>query len=364
MKMPPVAVDLFCGCGGLSLGMRRAGIDVLAGIDMDASMKDTYELNNPGSRFLPYDIRDVTKETILEIFDGHDGPRILAGCAPCRPFSSINREGGKKHMDYGLLDYFTDLIIGVKPDAVIMENVPGLYSTGREVFSRFLAALGKVGLNSSFEPQLDMADYGIPQHRKRLILVASRGEPRLPRRSHGAGTKKGYVTVRAAIGYLPEIAAGYRENNVRRHSCKSLAEVNLKRIHLTPHDGGSRKDVPADLWIPAHLKHRGHGDTYGRMRWDEPAPTLTCKCMSVTNGRFAHPDQDRGISMREAALLQGFPRTYKLPDNFEVAQRCIGNAFPPLMAEKVARSLLRGMDEETRALETDGDIWPSLSLSQ
>jgi DNA (cytosine-5)-methyltransferase 1 len=348
--------------------MRRAGISVLAGIDMDKSMKETYELNIRGSRFITSDIRDVTKETILEIFDGHDGPKVLAGCAPCRPFSSINREGGRKHMDYGLLNYFASLIIDVKPDAVIMENVPGLYTTGREVFSKFLAALREIGLNPSFEPQLDFADYGIPQHRRRLILVASRGEPRLSRRSHGHGTKKGYVTVRDAIGYLPEIAAGYRENSVRGHSCKSLAEVNLTRIRLTPHDGGSRTDVPMGLWIPAHLRHKGHGDTYGRMKWDEPAPTLTCKCMSITNGRFAHPDQDRGISVREAALLQGFPRTYKFPNNFEVAQRCIGNAFPPLMAEKVARALLRSMEsraaEETADSELVKEIDQSLPLGQ
>ena len=348
--------------------MRRAGISVLAGIDTDASMKDTYELNNRGSRFITSDIKNVTKETILEIFDGHDGPKILAGCAPCRPFSSINREGGKKHMDYGLLDYFTNLITDIKPDAVIMENVPGLYTTGRDVFSRFLAALHKAELTPSFESQLDMADYGIPQHRRRLILVASKRKPKLPRRSHGPETKKGYVTVRDTIGYLPKITAGYRENNVRSHSCKSLAEVNLMRIHLTPHDGGSRTDVPMGLWIPAHLRHKGHGDTYGRMKWDEPAPTLTCKCMSITNGRFAHPDQDRGISIREAALLQGFPKTYRLPDNFETAQRCIGNAFPPLMAEKVARSLLRSMDsdvaEEGQASEALNDIGPSLSLGK
>lgn len=335
--------------------MQRAGIRVLAGIDSDAKMKDTYEQNILGSRFITSDIRDVTKETIMEIFDGQDGPKILAGCAPCRPFSSINREGGKKHMDYGLLNYFTGLIIEVKPDGVIMENVPGLYTRGREVFSKFLAALREVGLNPSFEPKLDFADYGIPQHRKRLILVASRGKPRLPRISHGPKTKKGYVTVRDAIGYLPEIAAGYRENNVRNHSCKSLTDVNLMRIHLTPHNGGSRTGVPTDLWIPAHVRHKGHGDTYGRMKWDEPAPTLTCKCMSITNGRFAHPDQDRGISVREAALLQGFPRTYKFPNNFQLAQRCIGNAFPPLMAEKVARSLLRSMDSSFAEVTTDSE---------
>ena len=344
MTSQPVAVDLFCGCGGLSYGMRRAGIRVLAGIDIDKDMKSTYEVNNPGSLFVPWDIKDVNSEMIREIFAGYDGHRILAGCAPCRPFSTINREGGKKHMDYGLLDFFTKLVIEVKPDAVIMENVPGLIRSGNEVFSRFLAALHKIGLKHSFEPHLDVADYGVPQHRKRLILVASKMMPRLPHKSHGLGTKRKYVTVRDKIAYLPEIPAGYRENNVRKHSCKSLNEINFRRIHLTPHNGGSRKDLPRELWIPAHLNHSGHGDTYGRMKWDEPAPTLTCKCTSISNGRFAHPEQDRGISLREAALLQGFPKTYKLPDTFEVAQRCIGNSFPPIMAEKVSLSLLKSLD--------------------
>lgn len=365
MSSVPVAVDLFCGCGGLSLGMRKAGIKVLAGIDVDKDMKSTYELNNPSSKFLLKDIQEVSVETINEIFDGYDGPKILAGCAPCRPFSSINREGGKKHLDYGLLDFFTQLILEVKPDGVLMENVPGLFKSENEVFTRFMDAIEKIGLYPALDPQADVADYGVPQHRKRLILIASKGTPKLPRKSHGPGTKKRYITVRQAISYLPKIQAGYRENNVRKHSCKSLNEMNALRIHITPHDGGSRKDTPMELWIPAHLNHSGHGDTYGRMKWDEPSPTLTCRCISITNGRFGHPEQDRGISLREAALLQSFPKTYKLPDSFEIAQRCIGNSFPPLMAAKVSKSLLRSINNNRSKEAVENKIAEDkISLSQ
>lgn len=344
MNSSVVAVDLFCGCGGLTCGMREAGIEVLAGFDIDPRLRDLYELNNPGSRFVLKDIKDVTASEVKAIFSERTGPKVLAGCAPCRPFSTINGgRKGNKHMDYGLLDYFTKLISEIKPDAVIMENVPGLTRSGKRVFKRFRKALCAVGLMETYDASLDSANYGVAQHRKRLILIAAKSKPKLPSKSHGPGTKHRYRTVRDVISYLEPIEAGHREYNVRNHSTKNLSDLNLLRIQKTPTNGGSRRDLPKDLWIPSHKKHEGHNDTYGRMEWDKPAPTLTCRCISVSNGRFVHPDQNRGISIREAAQIQGFPRRYKFPFVLQDAQKCIGNAIPPLLAKKVSLQILKSI---------------------
>lgn len=340
----PMAVDLFCGAGGLTCGMRQAGIKVVAGIDADKKMKDIYEKNNPGSKFILDDIRNVTGEQINQLFAISGDSKILAGCAPCKPFSTMNRKGGSKHTDYTLLDSFSRLILEIKPDGVIMENVPGITKKGGKIFSNFLESLEKVGLQYAFTESLDAADYGVPQHRKRLILIAAREKPSFPKKSHGPRTERPYKTVNDVIGKIKPISAGYREYNLRNHSCKALSETNLLRLRKTPHDGGSRKDIPVELWIPSHRDHSGHSDTYGRMAWNKPSPTLTCSCLSVSNGRYAHPEQDRGISIREAAMLQTFPKRYSLPSTFEDAQRAIGNAFPPLLARKFSRALLRSLD--------------------
>ena len=338
----PVAIDLFCGVGGMTYGMKKAGIDVIAGIDIDSKIGKVYEKNNHPSWFINKDIRYVTGQEILELFGDSQGLKILAGCAPCRPFSIINRDGGRQHSDYSLLDSFSRLIREVEPDGVIMENVPGITSSGKAIFQRFLHTLRSVGLNPSYNI-VDAAAFGVPQHRKRLFLIASREAPKIPKFTNGPGTKKEYKTVKDAIFKFPPIESGHRETGPRNHSCKTLEQVNITRLKLTPKDGGSRNQVPKELWIPTHLKHDGHSDTYGRMSWNEPAPTLTCRCLSISNGRFAHPEQDRGISIREASTLQTFPKRYRFPNNFTLAQMAIGNAVPPLLATKFSRALLRSI---------------------
>lgn len=336
----PVAVELFCGCGGLTFGMRKAGIKVLAGIDNDPKFKETYEINNSGVVYINRDVKSLTGKEVKQIFSGHRGPRILAGCAPCRPFSNMNREKSELHKDYSLLLEFGQIIREVKPDGIIMENVPQLANRGKEIFEKFLDAVHDVGLVENYESSVDFAAYGIPQHRKRMVLVASRKQPVLPRQLYGPGRKYPFRTVEETIGRYPAIASGHLDRTSLNHSTKSLSAINLERLKAIPHDGGSRKDIPVSLWIETHKTHSGHGDTYGRMKWKEPAPTLTSKCTSITNGRFAHPDQDRGISIREAAALQTFPDKYFFPLGLLDAQRCIGNAVPPLVAEKLTRSLL------------------------
>jgi len=323
--------------------MKRAGINVIAGFDTDEKAGRIYSINNKASKFFKRDIRDLKGSEILKLFEAYTGKRILAGCAPCQPFSRINRDGGRGHKNYELLNEFSRLIIETLPDGVIMENVSGLASDGKSVFNRFLDALKSVGLNATYDDKMDAASYGVPQHRKRLVLIASRAKPSLPVKTHGLRTGRPYVNVRDKIGNLPPIEAGHRDNSKFNHSCKALSPLNLIRIITTPHDGGSRTDLPAELWIKSHKDHKGHGDTYGRMKWDSPAPTLTCRCITISNGRFAHPEQDRGISVREAALLQTFRKKYIFPSNLQDAQRCIGNAVPPLLAEKVAKQLLKSI---------------------
>ena len=348
----PIAIDLFCGAGGMTYGMRKAGIEVVAGIDLDPKMGEVYEANNYPSKFVKRDIRDITAYDIFELFGDLQGPRILAGCAPCKPFSAINREGGRKHSDYSLLNFFSKLIREVKPDGVIMENVPGITKEGKVIFKRFLGSLKEVGLRPRYEI-IDAADYGVPQHRKRLLLIASRNTPKLPNVIYGPTTKRPYKTVRDAISSFPPIESGHKDFGIRNHSCKSLVSTNIARLEMTPKNGGSRDQIPRDLWIPTHLRHEGHSDTYGRMSWDEPSPTLTCRCISISNGRFAHPEQNRGISIREAARLQTFPGRYRFPHNFTEAQKAIGNAVPPLLAVKFSKALLRSIPKRSQPSETD-----------
>ncbi len=339
----PVAVDLFCGCGGLTYGLRKAGINVLAGIDNDPKLRETYEKNNKGTVYIETDIRNLPGSVVRKIFRHYEGPKILAGCAPCQPFSKMNNKRSERHKDYSLLLEFGRIIREVKPDGVIMENVPQLANRGKEIFERFLDAVHDVGLTESCEPNMDLAVYGVPQHRKRLVLIAARNKLVLPTEFYGSVKGRKFRTVRDAIARYPAIENGNVDHGRLNHSCKSLSPVNIERLRATPHDGGSRNDTPVTLWIETHKSHTGHGDTYGRMSWDKPAPTLTSKCLSITNGRFAHPEQDRGISIREAAALQTFPDSYLFPLGLQQAQKCIGNAVPPLVSESLARSLLAGI---------------------
>lgn len=344
----PVAIDLFCGCGGLTYGMRNAGVRVLAGFDTDTKMKSIYEGNNSDSEFKIKDIRDVTSDEVIGIFDHHKGPRIIAGCAPCQPFSKINRKGGTRHKDYSLMDEFSRLVREVKPDGVLMENVQNFPVHGKQIWNYFLESLEKAGLRYSWGI-VDAARFGVPQHRLRFVLLAAKEKPTIPQGTFGPHGVRPYVTVMDAISDLPSIDSGYRDSSKLQHSCKSLSLDNLKRLELTPIDGGSREDIPRKYWISTHKIHIGHSDTYGRMAWNKPAPTLTCRCVSISNGRFAHPVQNRGISIREAARLQSFPDLYIFPVSLEHAQKCIGNAVPPLMAEQLTRSLITSLLTRKRA---------------
>ena len=338
-------VDLFCGIGGLSYGLKTAGFHILAGYDLDWTCKFAYETNT-GGKFNYRDVNTITGDEIKKLYSKRKKTiRILAGCAPCQPFSSYAFKN--KHKDpnkYDLLYQFGRLVGEVLPDIVTMENVTQILNfKAKPVLQDFIDTLKSLGYSVDARP-VYCPDYGIPQTRKRLVLLASRlGEIRLIPPTHD---KKHYVTVRETIGKLRPITAGGVDMFDPLHRTISLTPINLERIKATP-PGGSWHDWPEELILECHKKKEGktYGSVYGRMEWDKPGPTMTTQCTGLGNGRFGHPEQDRAISVREAALLQTFPQTYKFfPDEENVsiikASRYIGNAVPPKLGEAIAQSII------------------------
>ncbi len=336
-------IDLFCGIGGLSYGMKSKGFKILAGFDLDYTCQYAYEINNE-AKFVYKDIKEVTKDDILPLYS-KDAIKVLAGCAPCQPFSSYAFKNKTKDPNkYDLLYEFGRLVKEVKPDIVTMENVPAIQKFKlKNVLQDFIEVLKKEGYIVS-EKVVYCPDYGIPQTRKRFVLLASKlGEIKLISPTH---TKENYVTVRDTIGNLPPINAGEACLTDPLHRSRVLSPLNMKRMLATPY-GGGWKNWPEELLLECHRKEGGKsfGSVYGRMVWDKPAPTMTTLCTGIGNGRFGHPIQNRAISVREAALFQTFPLEYKFfPDEKSVsitkASRYIGNAVPPKLGEIIAGSIL------------------------
>ena len=343
-RSPGSVVDVFCGAGGLSHGFVLEGFDVRAGIDVDATCRHAYERNN-GARFLEKDVAELCGRHIRGLFaDGQ--PRILVGCAPCQPFStySQNRADAK----WKLLGEFGRLAAEVEPDVLSMENVPRLANFhGGDLLRSFLRNLEDAGY-AVWSDVVDCAAYGVPQTRQRLVVLASRvGAIELVPPTH---IPSRYRTVQEAIAGLPPISAGECAEDDPLHRASRLSAVNLARIQAAK-PGGTWRDWDPHLVADCHRKHTGrwYQSVYGRMAWDAPAPTITTQCNGFGNGRFGHPEQDRAISLREAALLQTFPPNYEFfkPDerwHISAAARCIGNAVPVSLARAVARSVARTLN--------------------
>lgn len=342
------AFDFFCGAGGLTRGLTAAGFQVLAGFDLDALCRDTYERNNPGSRFVAIDIREMTIADLKKHLDTDDlSDMLFAGCAPCQPFSQQVKNGQCKY-EATLLSQFGRLIEDAAPGFVLMENVPGIARVkGNSTFRRFLALLKRNGYHYVYGV-VDAKRFGVPQTRKRLVLLASRfATPTMPAATHGSkGTP--YKTVRRSISHFPPIEAGQAHPDVPNHAAASITEKNIERLRHTPPNGGDRRAWPARLRLRCHSgDYRGHPDVYGRMAWDAPAPTLTGRCHSISNGRYGHPTQDRAISLREAAALQSFPDDYTFfGSNKHIAQQ-IGNAVPVLLAEALGSHIAGSVNRKT-----------------
>ena len=335
------AVDIFCGAGGLTRGLLNVGLDVVAGFDADGSLRDTYEKNNPRSTFVHKDVRNVKATDILDdrrVSSPDD--LVLVGCAPCQSFSTLIRDQ-RRRPDARLLGEFGRLVESVRPAVVVMENVPGIARVpGYSTYQRFLATLGRCHYDVDVAI-LNAKDFGVPQNRRRLVLMASRMfAPSLPKPTHGASMRD-YETVRGTISTYPPLNAGESDPSFPNHITSSLSELSLKRIRATPHNGGGWHSWPRGLKLDCHIRSpNGHSDVYGRLRWDTPAPTLTSRCTSISNGRFAHPEQDRGISLREAAALQSFPDHYIFHGTHSSIARQIGNAVPVKLAEAIGRQIL------------------------
>lgn len=338
-----IAVDLFCGAGGLTLGLESAGMEVSAGIDLDDRFRWAYEHNSRAS-FVRADISRLSAADI-EPFFGGARVRVLAGCAPCQPFSTYGRTRAASDERWTLLKSFGRIASELRPDVVTMENVPGLRD--HDVFGQFVRALEETGYDVA-HAVLDCADFSVPQHRKRLVLVAVRhGRAILPVPS----TISDRRTVRDAIGGLPPIPAGGADPRDPLHVSAALSELNLERIRASL-PGGSWRDWPEELRAPCHRRESGntYPSVYGRMRWDEPAPTITTQCYGFGNGRFGHPEQDRAISLREAALLQSFPPEWQLfpPGeriNMKAGGTAIGNAVPPKLGEAIGKAILTSLEK-------------------
>lgn len=347
------AIDLFCGAGGVTRGLLDAGIDVIAGYDIDPSLKKVYETNNIRTngqkvQYFPKKVEDLKRSDIYKLVGSKSTRKkkkekfLLAGCAPCQPFSLKNRNRhDQTDQRRTLITYFADLVKKTKPDFVFMENVAGLKKLEPDNLKYFTDILEDEGF--SWDVQIKNAlNYGVPQNRKRFVLLASKEKEIIIPNGEYDGVSKSYKTVRDAIKYLPRLQVGKENVKVPNHKCANLNELNRIRIRATKKDGGSRTAWKKDLWLKCHIDEFGnpknvHTDVYGRMSWDKPAPTLTTKFNSITTGRYGHPTQHRAISLREGAFLQSFPENYIFYGSMQNIAKQIGNAVPPKMAEEFGR---------------------------
>ncbi|HDS1127074.1 TPA: DNA cytosine methyltransferase [Stenotrophomonas maltophilia] len=332
--------DFFSGCGGTSSGFASAGMDIVFGLDIDRDSAATFQTNFPDAAFFLGDISRFDPNSLFGLIDSDD-LTLFCGCAPCQPFSKQNSNKKARDPRAKMLDEFCRMVVTCLPDFVFVENVPGMQRIGNSrasPFSKFKAKLRKLGyfLDVKVVPALW---YGVPQSRERLVLLASRhGEIRIPTASHGEGLLP-VSTVADWISGLESLDAGQQSSLDPDHQAMALSSLNRERILSTP-EGGGRGDWPAHLVLKCHEGHRGHSDVYGRLSWDRPAAAMTTRCISYSNGRFGHPSECRAISLREAACLQTFPRNYRFSGTLTSKARQVGNAVPPLMAQRIGETIV------------------------
>lgn len=329
-------VDLFCGAGGLAYGLKQAGLRVVAGVDLDPSCEFPLEANT-GAKFNCRDVTELTSEELQQWF-GAASVRVLAGCAPCQPFSTYSQSRKSIDNRWTLLREFQRLTLETRPEIVTMENVRGLAK--QDIWVEFISALKGAGYHVHWS-EVDCTNFEIPQSRRRLVLLGSLLGP-ITLSKPEKSTK---ATVRSVIAQLPPISAGEASAADPLHASASLSPLNMRRMKASK-AGGTWRDWPRKLRAKCHIRKTGktYPAVYGRMEWDKPAPTMTTQCYGFGNGRFGHPEQDRAISLREAALLQSFPLEYAFVGeggsaSFDRLGRLIGNAVPPKLGEAIGRSI-------------------------
>jgi len=345
-----IAADIFCGAGGLTRGLLDAGIEVAAGYDIDEACRFPYEYNNLQAKFHNQSVTELTGKELSKHFP-QGSVRVLVGCAPCQTFSKYT-QGRDNDSDpkWTLLTDFARLVRELQPDIVSMENVPELQRY--PVFKDFLDSLIEQGFHFTADPEKRVVycpDYGIPQHRTRVVIVASKFGPiELIPPTHPPDK---YKNVADVLRSLPPLKAGDECSEDPLHRTSGMTPINLRRIrHSTP--GGTWRDWPLELVADCHKEKTGktYPSVYGRMEWGKPSPTITTQFYGFGNGRFGHPEQDRAISLREGAILQSFPKKYRFVKrkgqySFKTIGRLIGNAVPVRLGEVVGKTIKKHLDE-------------------
>ena len=346
-----VLADFFCGCGGTSQGFSDVGISPKLAVDWEPDAIASYRLNFPATTVIERDICELGAEEVAGALKAsEDAVTLFAGCAPCQPFAGHRHAPTEHDSRSFLLLEFLRLVKALNPELIFVENVPGMQrmSTLQGPFAEFKDELSKT--HHVAHNIVSSADYGVPQTRRRLVLLASRlGPIDLPPPTNGSSTDRPYSTVREWIGSLPKVVVGKEDSELSSHRAMRLSKLNLERIRATP-EGGDRRDWPKELWPACHRgDFVGHTDVYGRLNWDIPAPTLTTKCISYSNGRFGHPSEDRGLSAREAAALQTFPNSFRFAGGLTSQAKQIGNAVPVVLAQHFGQHLVNHVKEARRS---------------
>ena len=339
-RRKPTAIDLFSGCGGLTLGLKDAGFRVIGAVEIDNLAVQTYSANHKRTHVWKHDIRKLTVNSVMKQLRLKSGDLdLLAGCPPCQGFSSMRTLNGHLAIEdeqNDLLFQFLRFVRVLQPRAVMMENVPGLEKDAR--FVRFCEQMRKLGYDGEHRI-LNAAKYGVPQRRRRLVYLAGRG-----RKFEFANPTGEHVTVRAAIGALkPAGKSGDALHDLPERRTKAVKDL----IGKIPKDGGSRKDLDPKYTLECHKACDGFKDVYGRMSWDQPAPTITGGCFNPSKGRFLHPRHNRAITLREASILQGFPSSYQFPDTSSKSDVAvlIGNALPPAFVKAHAKKIMEALKQ-------------------
>lgn len=339
------AVDVYAGGGGLTVGLKRAGFDVVGAVELEEHAYATYRANHPEVAAVNQDVGTVSGSELLEQA-GVASIDLLAGCPPCQGFTSLTAKYGGKDRRNELVLEMARLAEELLPAAIMMENVPGLSQKGKKLYGALKQRLRRIGYKLT-EDVLEVADYGVPQFRKRLVLVGGRGfDIELPEATHSEDGKSGRVrwrSVRDAIGHLGPAQffdEAKRRGEVEKlnwHVVRRLTADNVARMKAAT-VGGTWADIPEELRPPCHRDgYVGFTNVYGRMVWDRPAPTITGGCTTFSKGRFGHPAEERTLSVREAALLQTFPPRYVFDTPYmEYVSKIVGNALPCDFAEAVS----------------------------
>ena len=343
-------VDFFSGSGIMSYGFKNLGFSVTKGFEINDDRCKTFG-KNLSVRSEPFDLLDANLDAVNVVLGKFTKELdVVTGCPPCQSFSSLHRTRGSSTLSDDrtrLVKKYAELAVGLRPKVVVFENVSGMLTADNNAFFQdYLRIIDSAGYDASWK-LIDAADYGVPQHRKRIVAISILRElmvkSSLPEPTHsrnGLGGTKKWKTVRDAIGNLRPLESGEADPGDPLHHATFHEKNTLKIMRAIPKNGGSRRSLPDELVLPCHrrlAKNKGAESVYGRMKWDEPSPTITGAAIRPSSGRFIHPDQDRGITLREMARLQTIPDDFQFQGSKDAIASMIGDAVPFELARAIAR---------------------------